>query len=52
MKSEKPVKRSSDSIITTATMRRKAKLLTRCFITILKCFRMCGKNKKNSKRAI
>ena len=44
-------KRSTDSIVTTPTMRRKAKLLSRCFITLLKCLTMCKKSKKNKNRA-
>ena len=34
---------------TTRTMRRKAKLLGRCLITMLKCFRMCKKTPKDTK---
>ena len=48
---EKPPKRNSDSIITTPTMRRKAKMLSRCFINIMKIFRMCKKSKKHKGNA-
>ena len=34
---------------TTRSMKRKAKMLSRCFINILKCWRMCKKTKKDTK---
>jgi hypothetical protein len=51
MKEEKqPKKRnSSDSFKTTATMRRKSKAISRCVISILKIFRLCGCGKKRQK---
>ena len=41
--------RSLTSIETTRSMRRKAQLVGRCFITMLKCFRMCKKTPKDTK---
>ena len=40
---------SSDTIRTTATERKKAELIKRCFINILKCLRMCKKPRKDKK---
>ena len=46
---DEPIKRNSDSIVTTPTMRKKAKLLSRCFINLLKILTMCKCNKKKHK---
>jgi hypothetical protein len=42
---------SSESIRTTATMRAKAKAITRCLISMMKIFRLCGCGKKMQKKA-
>ena len=49
-----PDKSNSDTFTgmeTTRTMRAKAKFVGRCFITMLKCFRMCKKTPKDKERA-
>ena len=46
---DEPLKRKSDSIITTPEMRKKAKLLSRCFINIMKMLTLCKCNKKKHK---
>ena len=38
---------SDSTIRTTATERRRAKLISRFFVNIMKCFRLCKKKKKN-----
>ena len=40
---------SSSTIKTTASMKKKAKLLSRCFINVLKCWTFCKKHKKSQK---
>jgi len=42
-------KDSSDSFKTTNTMRMKSKAISRCIISILKIFRLCGCGKKRQK---
>ena len=37
---------SSDTFATTETLRKKGERVKRFFITIMKCFRLCKKNKK------
>jgi len=37
---------SSDTFATTETLRKKGERVKRFFITIVKCFRLCKKNKK------
>ena len=44
-----PKVESSDTIKTTRSERRKAEILKRCFINILKCWRMCKKRDKTQK---
>ena len=50
--SEKTQLESSSTIQTTASMKKKAKLLSRCFITLLKCWTFCKKPKKTEKNTI
>ena len=45
---EPEIKHSESSIQTTPEMRKKAKLLTRCFINFLKCLVVCKKKQKNT----
>ena len=46
---KEPDKVDSDSTIrTTPEMRKKAKLVTRCFINFLKCLTFCKKSKTNT----
>ena len=51
MKDKTPDKKrdSSDSFKTTNTMRMKSKAITRCIISIMKIFRLCGCGKKRQK---
>lgn len=42
---EKTKKTSDDTIRTTDSMKEKAHVISRCFISIFKIFRMCRKNK-------
>ena len=42
------IKESDDTIRTTPEMRKKAKLVTRCFINFLKCLTFCKKSKTNT----
>ena len=45
-----PTKRDSDeSIRTSPTLRAKGKAISRCFISIIKLFRLCKKSKKEHK---
>ena len=47
--SDKAQLESSSTIKTTASMKKKAKLLSRCFINILKCLTFCKKHEKSQK---
>jgi len=38
---------SSETLRTTASERKKAKLVQRCFINLLKCWRVCVKTRKD-----
>ena len=53
MPNEKPNEKrhSSESLRTTPTMRAKAKAITRCLISMMKIFRLCGCGKKRLKKA-
>ena len=42
---------SSETLRTTETMKKKARLFSRCLISIMKVFRMCKKSRKNTGRA-
>jgi len=53
MYKEKPIEKkdSNESLQTTPTMRAKAKAITRCLISMMKIFRLCGCGKKRLKKA-
>ena len=38
---------SSDTLHTTASMRKKANVVKRCFIDLLKCWRVCVKTRND-----
>ena len=38
---------SSETLRTTESMKKKARLFSRCLISIMKVFRMCKKTRKN-----
>ena len=38
----------SDTMHTTVTERKKGEILKRCFINIMKCFRICKKTRKST----
>ena len=44
-----PISESSDTLRTTKSERRKAEILKRCLINIMKCLRMCKKTPKDKK---
>ena len=46
---EKTNNDSSSTIRTTASVKKKAKLIARCFINFIKCWRLCKKHKKTQK---
>ena len=46
-----PKVESKDTIKTTISERRKAQIIKRCVINILKCWRMCKKREKTPKSA-
>ena len=47
-----PKVESSSTIKTTDSMKKKAHILARCFINILKCWKICNKHKKTQKDTI
>ena len=48
---EPPKKRDSDETIKTSpTLRAKGRAISRCFISIVKLFRMCTKRKKKQEK--
>ena len=49
---DKPKLESSSTIKTTVSMKKKAKLLSRCFINFIKCWRLCKKPKGAQKNTI
>ena len=44
-----PNSSSSDTLHTTKSEGQKAEILKRCFINMLKCFRICKKTRKGAK---
>ena len=42
----------SDTMRTTVTERKKAEILKRCFINMMKCFRICKKTRKSTEGPI
>ena len=50
--SDIPKVESSDTIKTTDSMKKKAHILARCFINMLKCWKICIKRKKTQKGTI
>jgi len=42
----------SDTMHTTVTERKKGEILKRCFINIMKCFRICKKTRKSTEGPI